>query len=405
MQLKVLIAVAAAASSVFASVTVPIQKGKSGLAAGRIDKIRKKLGKFIENTISAPLVDVQDELYTTNITLSDGSSFSIDLDTGSSDTWIRGVDCSGDSSCTGNAAIYSDFPFTGLYYLVEYGSGAVAGAVFEAGVTIASLTSTFLIGLSLIEIDLGGSDGLLGLGFSSIGVISSFISPLIGLGGNWFDALNLDNPVFAFYLSNAADGDYGEVTFGGYDSSKFTGDITWIPLIKNFTDDVLGNPSPGYWTFDFFGWTWSVEAIDGAVGGSGIVYTLPDDPAGYGATTTAIADTGTTLLYLPSTPATAIAVAINGTFDSDYGLYTIPCVNSLPPVVFQVGDASFPISSEIYTFLIGTDNNGNNVCIPGIFPGGDGLSIFGDVFIRAAYTIFDKGNEQLGFAQALHPSA
>ncbi|KAJ3115850.1 Vacuolar protease A [Physocladia obscura] len=403
MQLKVLIAVAATASSAFAAVTVPIQRGTSGIAGGRIDKIRKKIGKFTTATDSAPLVDVQDELYTTNITLSDGSLFSIDLDTGSSDTWIRGSGCSGDSSCFGSAAVYSDFSFTGLYYLVEYGSGAVAGAVFEAGVTLAGLTSNFLIGLSEIEIDMGGSDGLLGLGFSSIGVISSSISPLKGIGGNWFDALNLDNPVFAFYLSNANDGDNGEVTFGGYDSSKFTGDITWIPL-ENITTDYLGNPSPGYWTFDFSNWTWSVEATGGAVGGSGTVYTLPDDPTGYGATTTGIADTGTTLLYIPYTPATAIAVAISGTYDSDIGLYTIPCVNSLPPVVFQVGKASFPISSEIYTFVIGTDNNGNNICIPGISPGGDGLSIFGDTFIRAAYTIFDKGNQQLGFAQALHPS-
>ncbi|KAJ3123752.1 Vacuolar protease A [Physocladia obscura] len=252
MQLKVLITVAAIVSSVFGAVTVPIQKGNSGLAGCRIDKIREKIGKFNAVTNSAPLLDIQDELYATNVTLSDGNLFRIDLDTGSSDTWIRGSNCYGDKSCSGSFAVYSDFNFTGLYYLVEYGSGAVAGAVFKAGVTLAGLTANFLIGLSEIEIDIGGSDGLLGLGFSSIGVISSFISPLKGIGGNWVDALNLNNPVFAFYLSNANDGDNGEVTFDGYDSSKFTGNITWIPLI-NYVTDYLGNPSPGYWIFDFSG--------------------------------------------------------------------------------------------------------------------------------------------------------
>lgn len=51
--------------------------------------------------------------------------------------------------------------------------------------------------------------------------------------------------MFGFYLShNSDERDQGVVTLGGYDSSKFTGDIMWFPLTKS-----------SYWQIDVKGST------------------------------------------------------------------------------------------------------------------------------------------------------
>ncbi|KAJ3107002.1 hypothetical protein HK100_003650 [Physocladia obscura] len=398
------------------SVTVSITKKTSSLPAGkhalsndavRIINIKNKISGIntgVKSAIipsnSAALINEQNNLYTVPVTLSDGNVYTFDLDTGSSDLWVRGIECQGDDSCAGNAANYSDFSYVGFPFVDLYGSGAAAGYVFKANATIASFTSELLIGLTAIELQDTGSDGLLGLAFSSIGTLSYQVTPHVNISGNWFDALNLDNPVFGFYLSNYADGDNGEVTFGGYDAAKYSGDPAWFDLQNIISRPT---PSPGYWTISINDWTWSVDATDSSPGGSG---PLLDPKATYPIQYT-IADTGTTLVYLPDVVFNSLALgALKATYNPDPLVedYVIPCTNSLPNVNFYsaVANATFSIPSSIYTYVAGTDSLNNTVCIPGFQPGGDQLGIFGDVFTRAYYTFFDKKNLRLGYAPAVH---
>jgi hypothetical protein len=73
-------------------------------------------------------------------------------------------------------------------------------------------------------------DGIMGMGYSTISVTKA-ATPMENL---FFQGL-LKNPVFSFYLSKqAATG--SELTFGGWDNSKFTGEISWHPVIHK-----------GYW--------------------------------------------------------------------------------------------------------------------------------------------------------------
>lgn len=166
----------------------------------------------------------------------------MDLDTGSSDTWVRGAACiagpsdlsSGLDSCKGPKLDTSDPTLSRIEqakYETRYGSGFVKGDIYKGEVGIGSMKATIPFGVSSFEEgfdDNGASDGLLGLGFDSISTISGEIKQ----SASFVDGLGLSasSNVFSFYFSNAKEGDKGQVTFGGYDAAKFKGDITWLPL-------------------------------------------------------------------------------------------------------------------------------------------------------------------------------
>merc|ERR1712232_1177882 len=87
---------------------------------------------------------------------------------------------------------------------------------------------------------LGKFDGILGLAFDSISVdgAPTVIGNAVGQG-------LLDQPVFSFYIGDNQD---GELTIGGYDSTKFKGNLTYVPLMKTT-----------YWEIKLDGWTYVVS--------------------------------------------------------------------------------------------------------------------------------------------------
>ncbi len=84
--------------------------------------------------------------------------------------------------------------------------------------------------------------------------------------------------MFSFYLSNAAEENLGEVTLGGYNTDRFTGEVIWTPVDKE-----------GYWSFSLDSTTVSV-----AGGSRGA---LSNFPVGTPKLTSAIADTGYGTFY------------------------------------------------------------------------------------------------------------
>jgi hypothetical protein len=76
----------------------------------------------------------------------------------------------------------------------------------------------------------GKFDGVVGLGWSSaaVGNVKSLIQ-------NMFDQKVIEKKVFAFYLRSEAGANEGEVTFGGVDNSKFSGELFYQTLTsKNY---------------------------------------------------------------------------------------------------------------------------------------------------------------------------
>ncbi|KAJ3186426.1 Vacuolar protease A [Irineochytrium annulatum] len=310
-------------------------------------KYRMALSDGLERRSSAALTNYVDNYYTAPVTVGKNQKFTLDLDTGSSDT---------DSTLTD----------MGTPFDVKYGSGSVHGNVFKGPLAMGGLSSKIAFGVSYAETGMNGTgmDGLMGLGFSRLSAIGR-----AGVSGNnWMDALKLSTNVIGFYLSNSVDGDKGEVTIGGVDSSKFSGPFTYIPLISG----------PGYWQASFAGATFSAGSASGKLVGN---------------TKTFIADTGTTQIILDTAPANAINKAIGaGAYDENIGANPIACsvATTGPDVNMNFGGGSFVIPASTYVV-----SDGEGGCFSGFV---------GDAFQRNYYTVYDKsGTGRIGYAKAVHP--
>ncbi len=126
----------------------------------------------------------------------------------------------------------------------------------------------------------------------------------------------------------------------------------------------------------------------------------------------AVIDTGTTVIYGPSSDVSAFyakypgATALSnfGYSASTYaGYYAVPCSGSTNYASLTFNSRSFSIPTSIFTSLgsVGT-MNGVQYCVGGII-GNDNLGLgtswlVGDVFLQAVYSVFDLTNNQVGFA-------
>ena len=154
---------------------------------------------------------------------------------------------------------------------ISYGDGSgAAGNIYADTVKIGAVTVTSqavecATSVSSTFVSDTDSDGLVGLAFDSINTASP--KQVQTFFGN--AEPSLASPLFTANLKKGKPGNYN---FGYIDSSEYTGAITYVPV----------NTANGFWEFTGDGY---------AVGSGAFVSSSTDS----------IADTGTTLLYLPTT--------------------------------------------------------------------------------------------------------
>jgi len=223
--------------------------------------------------------------------------------------------------------------------------------------TFAEITETKGLGLAY---SMGKFDGILGLGWDTISVdgLPTVFGQMIAQG-------LVDQPVFCFSLGKA-DGQVGELTFGGIDKTKYTGEITYAPL-SNTT----------YWALDLD----SLATKDGSITSAKRV----------------IVDSGTSLIAGPTADVEAFMKKIGA--HKVMGEYFILCgsKSKLPDLEIGMGGAKFSLSPDDYIIADGP------LCLVGILgldTPAEPLWIMGDTFMRKYYTIFDAGNKRIGFATA-----
>ncbi|KAK3725546.1 hypothetical protein LTR37_000516 [Vermiconidia calcicola] len=312
-----------------------------------------------------------DQSYLSPVTIGN-SELMLDFDTGSADLWCFSTESPAAQSA--GHGLYNPSTGTeldGAFWDITYGDqSAASGNVFADKVVVGGVTATkqaveAATSVSYEFTEDVASDGLLGLAFSSINTI------LPQPQTTFFDTVrnSLAKAVFTVDLKKGAAGSY---TFGYIDSSKYSGAITYVPV----------NTANGFWQFTADGY--SAGGSDSSTGRGGV----------------AIADTGTSLLYLPASVAKAYYSGIQGaTFDFRQGGYTIPCSATPPDFNVAIGGKTFTVPGSYINYA--PLRAGSSTCFGGIQADtGIGFSIFGDVFLKAVYAVFDDSGSspRLGFA-------
>ncbi|GKU05444.1 endothiapepsin precursor [Fusarium langsethiae] len=318
-------------------------------------------------------------------------TFQMDLDTGSSDLWVHGSQSAaagGSRTRYNSTASKSCEEMSDSKWLIEYGDGSGAsGHVVKDTVSIGGLS----VQAQAVQVadkvhdsfaQQQNVDGLVGLGFHSINTV------IPKKQKTFFENAKDDHgaAVFTADLQHDAPGTY---TFGIINKTAYTGDITYTDV----------DPSSGMWMFTSVGFT----VGDGKLNKRSI---------------SAIADTGTSLIWLPDDINKAYYSQVDGAkVDKIAGGYVFPCDAKLPDFTVVVSGSSTGITvpGAYMNFAplegpkpVGAGqrakrsdkSSGSGTCFGGLqSSSGSGLNIIGDVALKAAFVVFDADKRRIGFAK------
>ncbi|KAK5140879.1 Vacuolar protease A [Oleoguttula sp. CCFEE 6159] len=342
---------------------------------GHADEMFKDTSIHLDGGHPVPVNNFLNAQYFSEIAIgTPPQEFKVVLDTGSSNLWVPSQKC-GSIACylhtKYDSSSSSTYKKNGSEFEIRYGSGSLSGFVSQDVVQIGDIKikhqdfaeATSEPGLAFA---FGRFDGIMGLGYDTISV-NKIVPPFF----NMLDQGLLDEPVFAFYLSDTNNqGDESEAIFGGINKDHYTGKMTKIPLRRK-----------AYWEVD-------LDAI-----------TFGDATAELD-NTGVILDTGTSLIALPSTLAELLNKEI-GAKKGYNGQYTVECDkrDSLPDLTLTLTGYNFTIGP--YDYILEVQGS----CISSFFgmdfpePAGP-LAILGDAFLRKWYSVYDLGTNSVGLARS-----
>ncbi|OHW95921.1 eukaryotic aspartyl protease [Colletotrichum incanum] len=302
-----------------------------------------------------------------------GQEVNVDFDSGSSDLWVftSMLDAQSqtghqlyDPSKSQNAKMLQ-----GQQFSIRYGDGSGAQGVVGTdvvdigGAVVQEQAVEMATAVSQQFVEDTANNGLLGLAFSKLNTVKPTAQK------TFFDNVmpSLAEPVFTADLRKKTVGAY---EFGRIDTSKFTGQMTWIPI----------NTTSGFWQFPSEKFAvGNGEVQVGKAGGQ------------------AIADTGTTLILANPTMVQAYYQQVQGAKqDQTVGGVTFPCNAQLPDLMMDIGG--------VYMARVkGSDINFAQVdqqtCFGGLQATTSKLQIYGDILFKSQFVAFNGGNMSLGMAE------
>jgi len=331
-------------------------------------------------------VDVTDAGVTYTLSTGVGSpptQYTLLIDTGSSNTWV------------GAATKYtktSTSKSTGNTVNVSYGSGSFSGTEYTDTVTLGSdlVIKNQSIGVASTATGFNDVDGILGIGpvdltsgtVSNTSTVPTVTDNLLAQGTIATESIGI-----SYVPSTSASAANGELSFGATDSSKFTGDVSYVPITST-------SPASNYW---------------------GIDQTLSYGDSTTLLTSSGIVDTGTTLLLIATDAFQSYQKATGATLDQTTGLLTITedQFNDLQSLFFKIGDVTYELTANAQIWprslnsTLGGDENSIYLVTADLGSNsGSGLDfINGFAFLQRFYSVYDTSNSQVGFATTEYTDA
>ncbi|OBA28449.1 peptidase A1, partial [Hanseniaspora valbyensis NRRL Y-1626] len=346
------------------------------------------------------VIDNEQSYYSVDLIMgSNNQELSVLLDTGSSDLWVLGATSDNVTAFEANCETFGVFTpsdsitfeknHTDAEFFIQYGDGTFAEGYW--GSDQLTINGVAVDGLLFGVANMSNSSNVLGISFpyleSSYQSSSSDSFTYSNLPQLLKDTGLIQKVVYSLFL-NSLEASSGDLLFGALDTSKYTGSLYTIPLI-NIYSAYYSNP---------------IE-FDITLQGSGYV-------SSSGKTTTfstqylpALLDSGTTLLYLPTTLATIFASAVGAKWDTSLQYFTMSCPSTSTAdnaaYVFQFGGINYYVPLANYIL----ETSDSSICVLGIQPQSSQYCILGDNTLSALYIVYDLEDYEVAIAQANYAGA
>ena len=390
---------------------------------------------------SAPLVGLSGGVeYTTDMFFGD-QTFTVIVDTGSSDTWLVGTNftCINEPVPVPLPEFACEFGTTynvteefrqipGENLNITYGRvlriqvQALSDLLFALGdgsfvtgifgfqdVTLAGVTVNQQIAIvdqAAWQGD-GVSSGLIGLAYPSITSAYQGTDPTQDSGlkqlqyNPIFTTMVVDElvkPVFSLAIERGDFGGY--LTLGGLPPVTFVHRFAHTPIqiltlkayglltqYSFYTITTDGFRYPGSEQIKLR-WSTSPNSMKQHASVTGFQVNQPSNITSF----QVVVDSGTTLIYLPTDLADDINSKFSPPAGNDFGVYAVDCDAKIPQFAVVIGGQNFWINPRDMIL------NDDGTCFSGIADGGTGPYILGDVFFKNVIAVFDVGAAEMRFA-------
>ncbi|KAE9381138.1 acid protease [Stipitochalara longipes BDJ] len=335
----------------------------------------------------------------------------LDIDTGSSDVWMFGIDSCDENTSTCSGGTFDERKSSTLdliakgIFKIQYftqGSGVVGDYVGDNFSIGGQMIKNLTMGVATKAVSV--NTGIMGIGFDTNEALyqQELAEGLMGIQPypNLLDQLKKQGLIgvrsYSLYL-DSVDAATGSIVFGGYDKAKFEGDLGIL--------DIQPDASSGLFTS--FGVILSSVGLTDSSGST--VLTTSNMP------NIVVLDSGTAFTIIPADLLSEITTYLGAVDDETYSWIVRCDLNGLAGTLdYQFAGPTGPVISVPFEELVLpilvdsngdslTDAKGNAICRLGLSAPSqpDEPLLFGDTFLRSAYVVYDLDNLQIGIAQTI----